>query len=263
VSAQVAAATASTAILMNCSTSSGCAKPPSLQKSLSELATRLELVTAVYESGPCRFLSLLINRRADKVLCIYKGVINVHLLSTSSVVTWGLNGGHAYPQSVGRPSLSVGTAGRVRTYRTGTGWRARTLYRDYDGITRDLERAGKTRGAAERALAEALRDRVRISGTDVISGDTRVAVLYKTWFSQLVDHSPTTTAAYEYIANRHIIPALGSLRVRELSVGTIHRFLRSVADHYGAATAKICKSILSGICGLATRHDALDRNLVP
>jgi hypothetical protein len=103
----------------------------------------------------------------------------------------------------------------VRTYRTGTGWRARTLYRDYDGITRDLERAGKTRGAAERALAEALRDRVRISGTDVISGDTRVAVLYKTWFSQLVDHSPTTTAAYEYIANRHIIPALGSLRVRE------------------------------------------------
>jgi integrase len=150
----------------------------------------------------------------------------------------------------------------VRTYRTGTGWRARTLYRDYDGITRDLERAGKTRGAAERALAEALRDRVRISGTDVISGDTRVAVLYKMWFSQLVDHSPTTTAAYEYIADRHIIPALGSLRVRELSVGTIHRFLRSVADHHGAATAKMCKSILSGICGLATRHDALDRNPV-
>jgi hypothetical protein len=154
----------------------------------------------------------------------------------------GIKWGHAYPQSVGRPSLSVGTAGRVRTYRTGTGWRARTLYRDYDGITRDLERAGRTRGAAERALAEALRDRVRISGTDVISGDTRVAVLYKTWSSQLVDHSPTTTAAYEYIANRHIIPALGSLRVRELSVGTIHRFLRSVADHHGAATAKICRS---------------------
>ena len=100
-----------------------------------------------------------------------KGAINVHLLSTSGVVTWGLNRGHAYPQSVGRPSLSVGTAGRVRTYRTGTGWRARTLYRDYDGITRDLERAGKTRGAAERALAEALRDRVRISGTDVIGGE--------------------------------------------------------------------------------------------
>jgi len=163
---------------------------------------------------------------------------------------------------VGRPSLSVGTAGRVRTYRTATGWRARTLYRDYDGITRDLERAGKTRGAAERSLAEALRDRVRIGGTDVISGDTRVAVIYKTWFSQLVDHSPTTTAAYEYIADRHIIPALGSLRVRELSVGTIHRFLRSVVDHHGAATAKMCKSILSGICGLATRHDALDRNPV-
>jgi hypothetical protein len=117
-------------------------------------------------------------------------------------------GGTEYAQSVGRPSLPVGTAGRVRTYRTATGWRARTLYRDYDGITRDVERSGRTRGAAERSLAEALRDRVRFSGTDVISGDTRVAVIYSAWFSQLVDHSPTTTAAYEYIADRHIIPAL-------------------------------------------------------
>jgi integrase len=148
----------------------------------------------------------------------------------------------------------------VRTYRTQHGWKARVLFRDYDGVTRDVERAGRTRAAAERALAKALRDRVRIGREDVITGDTRVAALYETWFSQLVDRSPTTVEVYRYVGNRHVIPALGALRTRELSVGTIHRFLRMVADRHGHATAKTCKSILSGMCGFATRHDALERN---
>jgi integrase len=170
--------------------------------------------------------------------------------------------GLAYPQRVGRPSLAVGTAGRVRTYRTQQGWKARVLFRDFDGVTRDVEKNRKTRSAAERALAEALRDRVRIAGEDVITTETRVAALFKWWLEQLVDRSATTTAAYSYVGERHVIPALGSLRVRELSVGTIHRFLRSVAEHHGPATAKMCKSIMSGMCGFATRHDALERNPV-
>jgi hypothetical protein len=62
---------------------------------------------------------------------------------------------------VGRLSLAIGTAGRVRAYRTAQGWKARRLFRDYDGVTRAVERHGGTRGAAERSLAAALRDRVR------------------------------------------------------------------------------------------------------
>jgi site-specific recombinase XerC len=74
--------------------------------------------------------------------------------------------------------------------------------------------------------------------------------------------APTTTFAYEYAAERHIAPGLGGLRVHELTVGTVHRFLRSVAEHHGPGTAKMCRSVLSGMCGLAARHDALDRNPV-
>jgi integrase len=50
--------------------------------------------------------------------------------------------------------------------------------------------------------------------------------------------------------------------VRELSVGTIERHLRLIADKHGPAMAKMTKSVLSGVCGLAARHDALDRNPV-
>ena len=61
---------------------------------------------------------------------------------------------------------------------------------------------------------------------------------------------------------KQIVPALGDLRVRELSVGTVDRFLKSVTKRSGPATAKMTRSVLSGMCGLAARHDALDRNPV-
>jgi hypothetical protein len=36
----------------------------------------------------------------------------------------------------------------------------------------------------------------------------------------------------------------------------MHRFLRSVATHHGSGTAKMCRSVLSGMCALAARHCA-------
>src|SRR5215213_10028892 len=80
---------------------------------------------------------------------------------------------------------------------------------------------------------------------------------------QIEEHkSPTTAFAYRYAVERHVIPRLGNLRVRELTVGAIHRFLRTVAEHHRYSTAKMCRSVLSGMCGLAARHDAFDRNPV-
>ena len=50
-----------------------------------------------------------------------------------------------------RPPLSVGTYGSISTAPYGTGYRARTLYRDYDGLTRRVDDTGG-KAAAERAL---------------------------------------------------------------------------------------------------------------
>jgi hypothetical protein len=52
----------------------------------------------------------------------------------------------------GGPAASVGRYGSISTAPYGTGCRARTWYRDYDGVTRRIERHGQTKGAAERAL---------------------------------------------------------------------------------------------------------------
>jgi integrase len=176
----------------------------------------------------------------------------------------GVNRGLAYPEYMGRPPLPVGTYGRISTYPYGTGYRARTLYRDYDGVTRRVERHGRTKAAAGRALRLALRDRVHNGGSSDIALDTKVAALAAAWFDQLArqDRSPGTLRAYRDRLDRQVIPALGALRVRELKTGVVDRHLQAVRDKHGAAVAKLCRTVLSGMCGLAARRDALDRNPV-
>ncbi|ONH49593.1 site-specific integrase [Frankia sp. CcI49] len=164
-----------------------------------------------------------------------------------------------------RPSLALGTYGNVYTAKYGDVYRARARYRDFDGRTRLVERHAKTKGAAEQALRTALRDRARVDvGTGAITAETKVAVLAEEWFEsvQKQDRSPNTTAAYRARLDKSVIPGLGELRIRELTVGVIDRFLSIVTEKHGAATAKMIRSVLSGMCGLAARHDALDRNVV-
>lgn len=163
-----------------------------------------------------------------------------------------------------RPSLPLGTAGKVRTYKTARGWRARTLYRDFDGKTRHVEASGRTKAEAERRLVTAVRDRVHVAGDTLgITPDTKVEALAEMWFTQISAQNllaPSTIGAYRARLDRQILPALGSVRVRELTVGTVDRHLLAVRAKHGAAVAKTTRSVLSAVCGLATRHDALDHN---
>lgn len=167
---------------------------------------------------------------------------------------------------MGRPSLPIGTAGKIRIWREANGqYTARCSYRDYDGITRPVERTRDTRPAAERALKEAIRDRGHHTDVDSeITPTSRVHALAEAWWKwfDALDRSPGTKRIYREQVDNQILPALGALHVRELTIGRIERFLRAVEDHHGAAVAKTTRSVLSGMCAYAARHDALDRNPV-
>jgi integrase len=110
----------------------------------------------------------------------------------------------------------------------------------------------------------ALRDRVHVGAGAEITPDTKIAGLAETWFAEISaqDRSPGTLRAYRDRLDGQIIPALGNLRVRELTTGVVDRHLRAVRDKHGAALAKLCRTVLSGMAGLATRHDALEHNPV-
>jgi integrase len=162
---------------------------------------------------------------------------------------------------MGRPSLTLGTFGSLRFYRTDHGWRVRTYVRDADGARREIERRGRTKSAAEQALKVALRDRAFGQATD-IKPTTRVRVLAEVWFSELDGRAPNTVQLYRDRLDRQVIPSLGGLYVHELTPSIIDRHLRAVAAKHGPGSAKTCRNVLSGMCAYAVRCDALAVNPV-
>ena len=153
--------------------------------------------------------------------------------------------------------MALGTAGAIRIYKTITGYRARVLVRELDGHVREVARNAGSKVAAERALKRALRDRAPGKSGGELTADSRVLLLAEGWYASLDSLSPITLQAYRDRLDRQILPRLGQLRVRELSVGILDRHLRGITDAHGVVTARMCRSVLSGMCALATRHDAL------
>ena len=76
-----------------------------------------------------------------------------------------------------RPPLPIGTSGRVRTYRTRSGWRSRTTYRNYDGITREVQCTAAARPSPSGDWRPRLRDRVYRGGGSELTSESRLSRL--------------------------------------------------------------------------------------
>ena len=164
---------------------------------------------------------------------------------------------------MGRPGLVLGTAGTIRIYPVApSGYKAVTRYRDWDGKVRQVKRHGATKGAARRNLAAAIRDRSSGTSQIDINAETKLSVLSEVWFEEIKgrDLSPSTVQAYRDRLDKQILPSLGELKLRELSVGVVDRHLAAVKAAHGPSLAKTTRSVLSGLFTLACRYDAIATN---
>jgi integrase len=161
-----------------------------------------------------------------------------------------------------RPQLPVGTWGAIRREQAGPrSWRARARFRDYDGVTRDVEASGKTGPAAENALRTKLRDRSTPNNDD-ITPDTKIDRLADLWLDDMKagdDAVPQTIDRYTDAIRIVIKPALGKLRIREASAGRLDRCLKPLSQKH-PAKAKLAKTVLGQMLAMAIRHDALTNN---
>jgi len=144
---------------------------------------------------------------------------------------------------------------------TPTAFVARARFRDFDGHTRKVEAWGTSGAAAERALILSLADRSAPSG-ESITGSSRLTELAVVWLAELERSSLASNSRRRYreLVEHHILPGVGGLMIREATVAPLDRFLRSVADNTGAATAKGTRTVLSQMLGLAARYDAIPQN---
>ena len=166
-----------------------------------------------------------------------------------------------------RPPMPLGTFGNIRVYRVASGgYRAVTTFRDYDGVTRPVERHRATERAAEKALKEHLRDRTRAGGTDGLTGESKVSAAADLWLVSIDaaaaagQRSPSTAQLYRGTLDRQVRPALGAVRLREVTVPRLDLFVQTVRGRSGVATAKVARTVLSGLLGLAVRHGAIASN---
>ncbi|MCC8929743.1 tyrosine-type recombinase/integrase [Rhodococcus sp. I2R] len=168
-----------------------------------------------------------------------------------------------------RPPLELGTWGKItRTeLKDGGGkstgvWVARTRYRDYDGVTRQVKANGRSGAKAEAALKVSLRDRQRSQGGNGLTGKSTVGELLALWITTPPPRgvrSPQTLSGYQRCIDKIIAPGLSKVRLHEATTGRIETFLRAVRTDSGKRDAR---GILSQAFALAARLDAVDYNPV-
>jgi integrase len=167
----------------------------------------------------------------------------------------------------GRPPLDIGTHGKINPRRFGDKWQARCRFRDADGETNPVSAVGHTRGEAIRNLRKALLLRSAAVSGD-LTGDTRTDAVAERYLAGIRDavksgqRSPSTADTYQRAWDCHIKPALGALKLREITTSRVDRFLIAVRDNSGPGIAKTCRTVLSGILGYAQRNDAVTHNAV-
>jgi integrase len=166
-----------------------------------------------------------------------------------------------------RPPLPLGTYGKIKTWQEDKTWLARAQFRDFDGIVRPVKRSAKTKAAAERELKTALAERQMPAKQSEITAQTKIEKVAELWLAEIEQavnggsKSPSTLDTYRTIYGRHVKPALGELRVREVDTPVVDRVLAAIKQKTvsGARTAKI---VISGLMRLAARHGAVTINPV-
>ncbi|MBF6332467.1 tyrosine-type recombinase/integrase [Nocardia transvalensis] len=173
-----------------------------------------------------------------------------------------------------RQPLSLGTYGALNTKKQPNGSvRAWTRYRDFDGVTRIVQRYDTTAAKAKDKLRRALQKRIASRGT-VITRDTKMCVLADMYLAELEAEEkmlPQTIDNYRKEINRSddkradpkaikIKTALGNLRIWEADAPRLDMHIKTIRANGHRRKAELHAQILTDMMGLAVRHGAIEHN---
>lgn len=155
----------------------------------------------------------------------------------------------------GRPPLTVGTYGAITpTKRPDGRWRVRISYRGWDGVRRRTEVTRKTRTACVEDGRSQVKELITVSS----AGEAWTPDMF---FSDAADlwlegQSAGSKKSYGSILSKHLVPAFGQVRLREMRTPQIQAYLLTKTH----SIAKSSQSILRGVLGEAHRLGLLETN---
>lgn len=162
-----------------------------------------------------------------------------------------------------RPPLPIGSWGKVKRTELGKAhWVAKARVRDIDGVTRLVERTGRTGAEAERNLCAYLAERTAPFAED-LTPESRLTALWEAYEAHLIDEGRAirTMERYRY-AGGYVIKGLGGYKIREISTQRLDGFVKALKTNHGPSVAKSARVVLSGMFGLAVRYGAATNNPV-
>jgi integrase len=124
-----------------------------------------------------------------------------------------------------------------------------------------------TRRPEGQSRCQVHRERTRRSHQDLgLDAMDRFSTASEIWFRKLQEkvrdgkRSPGTVDTYRRQLDNHVLPALGAVRIGELTTPLLDKVIGQIKAEVGPATAKTCRSVVSGTLRLAARYGALDFN---
>lgn len=162
-----------------------------------------------------------------------------------------------------RPPLMLETWGKIRRTVVDGKPTAVANYRDSDGVTRKMQRQGKTAADAERKLVQAMKDRLAPSSED-LTGDSTVKAAAERWLAEpeRADLAIGTIRRYTAVLGSIVQDGFGGVRLNEATVPRVDRFLKATTTAHGPGTAKTTRTLLQHTFALAVRHGAIAHNPV-
>jgi integrase len=141
-------------------------------------------------------------------------------------------------------------------------------YRDFDGVTRLVEASARTTTQASQKLRVQLQSRALAGSRGELTGMTKFRDAADLWLSKVDDQvsegrrSPGTVETYRRQLKNHILPAMAEVRLGEATTPVVDRVIASIKKKVSPSTAKSCRSVISGVMGLAVRQGAILANPV-
>lgn len=156
----------------------------------------------------------------------------------------------------GRPATPVGTFGEIGTTQLDSGkWLANVTVRLPSGKGKRIRRTGKSEAEAKRRVKAAAVDATGTEDTDLLKGSSTVNQLIDVWLNQY-DGAASSITQYRSTARVHVAPAVGSLRLVEVTTPKLERFFRSLTRSRWQAS----RTLLMNACKYAVRMGVMDHN---
>lgn len=176
---------------------------------------------------------------------------------------------------MGRSPLPIGSWGLIRTEPVEPDdagkpkrFRARAKYRDFDGVTRLVEASGRTASMATQNLRAKLQLRASSARSGDLTAMSRFSEAAELWLNKIDGmvkdgrRSPSTVDNYRRQLAKHVLPAIGEVRLGEATTPLIDKVIGAIKVDVSPATAKSCRSVISGVLGVAVRYGAITHNPV-